>query len=131
MNKTAFTGALLAGLAVAAGAFGAHGLQRLTAEEPILHTYQTAVQYQFWHAGAILLAALFYREQQSSFFRWAANCFLGGIAAFSGSLYLITYFRLLHYTIGGWGMITPLGGLLFILGWIFFAAGLLKHEGSN
>lgn len=130
-NRVLFTGALLAGLAVAAGAFGAHGLQRLTMDERILHTYHTAVQYQFWHAAAILLAGLFYRQQPKRCFKWAANCFMGGIAGFSGSLYLITYFKIQQLPVGWWGPVTPLGGLFFMLGWVLFAWGLLKQEGSN
>lgn len=130
-DRVLFFGALLAGLAVAAGAFGAHGLQQLTNDEQILHSYQTGVQYQFWHAGAVLLVGLFNRQQPMRFFQWAAYCFLGGIAGFSGSLYLITYFKLQQWAIGAWGMVTPLGGLLFILGWTLFAWGLLKQKGSN
>ena len=74
-----FLASLFAATAVAAGAFGAHGLQRLTAEATVIQTYQTAVQYHFWHAIALLLAGLLapYGKPQLNY--WARQSFLAGL----------------------------------------------------
>lgn len=107
------TGAVLAALAVAAGAFGAHALRaRLSPSD--LVTFETAVRYQMYHAlGMIAVALLAARGQAAEPSGW---CFLAGTVLFSGSLYLLT--------LGGFrwmGAITPLGGLAFILGWVLLA----------
>ncbi|HEY1215640.1 MAG TPA: DUF423 domain-containing protein [Bryobacteraceae bacterium] len=116
MNWTA-TGAFLMALAVALGAFGAHGLRnRLDAYS--LSVYEKAVFYHFIHALGILLVAVLARTgtfplvSQS---RVAWLLFLG-IIIFSGSLYAlaISGIRML-------GAITPIGGLCFIVGWLLFA----------
>lgn len=108
-------GAVLAGIGVTLGAFGAHALEaRLTAER--LATFETAVRYQMLHALAILAAALLGGERAVL----AGLLFVVGIALFSGSLYLLvlTGVRWL-------GAITPLGGVAFIAGWgVLALAGL-------
>ena len=100
-------------LAVAAGAFGAHGLQhRLDAHG--LQTFETGARYQMYHALAIGLAAFAIRGNAAA--RGAAILFLAGIVLFSGSLYALalTNARAL-------AMITPFGGLAFLAGWIALA----------
>jgi uncharacterized membrane protein YgdD (TMEM256/DUF423 family) len=124
-------GATLAGLAVALGAFGAHGLQQLTQEEKIIQTYQTGVQYQLWHAIALLIVGLPFFANRVSYFKWAGISFITGILFFSGSLYAITYLRLHQLPVGWWGPVTPLGGLFFILGWILLAIAFFTNEKSN
>ena len=124
-------GAALAGLAVALGAFGAHGLQQLTQEEKIIQTYQTGVQYQLWHAIALLIVGLSFVANRISYFKWAGISFLTGILFFSGSLYAITYLRLHQQPVGWWGPVTPLGGLFFILGWVLLAIAFFTNEKSN
>lgn len=102
-------GAALMFLAVGLGAFAAHGLKSRLSPE-MLAIFETGVRYQAYHAlGLLLLAAL--RGPNK-----AGWCFVGGIALFSGSLYLLalTGERRL-------GMITPSGGVLFLLGWALFA----------
>lgn len=100
-------------LAVAIGAFGAHGLKgKISAD--MLAVYSTGVQYHFYHTLALLAVALFMSATAPS--RWLSlSCtfFLIGIVAFSGSLYWLA--------LGGpkWlGPITPLGGLCFMVGWV-------------
>jgi uncharacterized membrane protein YgdD (TMEM256/DUF423 family) len=107
MNWT-IVGAVLGFIAVAAGAFGAHGLKGvLTAER--LETFEVAVRYQMVHALAILLAGLLGAPQ-------AAWCFFVGVLIFSGSLYLLVA------TDQRWlGAITPIGGLCFLAGWLALA----------
>jgi len=108
-DSWARAGAALMLLDVALGAFGAHALKsRLTPE--MLAVFETGVRYQAYHAlGLLLLAALRGPDK-------AAWCFVGGIALFSGSLYLLalTGERRL-------GMVTPVGGVLFLAGWALFA----------
>ncbi len=109
MNDWTRVGAVLMFLDVALGAFGAHGLKdRLTPE--LLAVFETGVRYQAYHAlGLLMIAALRGPDK-------AAWCFLGGIVLFSGSLYALalTGVRWL-------GAITPVGGLLFLAGWLLLA----------
>lgn len=105
------TGAILAGLAVAAGAFGAHGLKDALAETGQTANFETAVRYQMWHALALLLCAALARNGARC--AGAAWCFGVGTVVFAGTLYGIA--------LGGpkWlGAITPIGGTLMIAGWV-------------
>lgn len=122
-------GTLFAALAVALGAFGAHGLQKITSDEKLIHGYQTAVQYQFWHALALLFTGMLYEKLDTRLMKWAARCFIGGIILFSGSLYLLTCLKIRESgLIKIAGPITPLGGLLFITGWLLLLAALWKKK---
>ena len=98
---------------VAMGAFGAHGLKAvLTAE--MLAVYKTAVDYQMWHALGLGLIAVFRQQFSASILlKWAGWLMFGGIILFSGSLYLLAILNIKWL-----GMITPLGGVAFILAWI-------------
>ena len=105
-------GALLAALAVAAGAFGAHGLKKvLTAEQ--LSIFDTAVRYQGMHALALLAAAWSADRWPGKLPVAAAGLFSVGVLLFCGSLYLIVLFG-----VRGIGLLTPLGGLALIGGWL-------------
>jgi uncharacterized membrane protein YgdD (TMEM256/DUF423 family) len=112
-------GAILAGLAVGLGAFGAHAL-RARLEPRSLEIYETAVRYQMYHAFAMLAVAWLLSRNIPG----AANAgwaFLTGILLFSGSLYLMA--------LTGWswlGPITPLGGLAFLTGWGLLALAAAK-----
>lgn len=119
MNKTFLTaGALLAGIAVIGGAFGAHFLkERLTPES--LQTFETAVRYQFYHALALLAAGMLYKEFSNKWIKLAGNFFIAGIIFFSGSLYGLCAAPAIKWL----GPVTPLGGLCFILGWGLLALG--------
>src|SRR5437588_5047545 len=81
-------GTLLGGLAVALGAFGAHGLKRIVGAETVA-VYQTGVQYQMYHALALLLVAILSDRLMNNFVQYAGFFFLAGVVLFSGSLYLI------------------------------------------
>ena len=118
-------GAVLGALAVAIGAFGAHGLQgRVTPE--LLAVFEVGVRYQMFHALALILLGLFAGREASSTLPVgvapAAVLFLFGVVVFSGSLYLLVL------TGARWlGAVTPLGGVAFIVGWGMFArAALLR-----
>lgn len=105
-------------IAVALGAFGAHGLKSQVGPEAVAQ-WQTGVQYQFYHGfGLVLLAALGGRLPQKRI-RLIGNLFVAGILLFSGSIYLLATRDILG-TQGltpVLGPITPLGGLCFLAGW--------------
>lgn len=118
-------GALLGGLGVALGAFGAHGLQNATSDEKVIHVFQTGVQYQLYHALALLATGVLFERLPNKFIKWAGNLFIGGIILFSGSLYLLTFLKIQDSSLTKVaGPITPLGGVLFILGWVFLLIGV-------
>jgi len=109
-------GAINAALAVAAGAFAAHGLRERLAPRA-LEIFETGARYHMYHALAMVLCALV----ATSGARTAGWMFQGGIAVFSGSLYALalTDVKVL-------GAITPLGGLAFLAGWIWLAVSALR-----
>jgi uncharacterized membrane protein YgdD (TMEM256/DUF423 family) len=110
--------ALLGGLAVALGAFGAHALKQLLPEQA-LGAFETGVRYQMFHALALLAAGFLYHLKPGKWILYAGRFFIAGIVLFSGSLYMITLLKL-NETIGtgGLGLITPVGGLLLMAGWL-------------
>ena len=121
--------ATFGGLAVASGAFGAHGLEGLTKDQKILHGFQTAVQYQMYHALALLAVAMLYEKFPSRRLKWAATCFITGILLFSGSLYLLTFLKLQESSAVKFvGPVTPLGGVFFIAGWLFLLLAAIKRK---
>ena len=118
MNRGIFrAGCVLAGLGVLLGAFGAHAL-RDRVSETSLAVWETGVQYHLVHALAVLLVAL--ARPRGRVGAAAGPLFMAGIVLFSGSLYalVLTSTRL-------WGAVTPVGGVLFILGWLALA---VAHE---
>jgi uncharacterized membrane protein YgdD (TMEM256/DUF423 family) len=122
------TGAVLSGIAVILGAFGAHGLQKVTADEKIIHGFQTAVQYQLWHSLALMLTGILYSGAFSlKWLKWAGICFITGVWLFSGSLYLVAILKIQDSAVSSiMAPITPVGGLFFILGWVMLVMSALK-----
>lgn len=113
-------GAILAAFGVGAGAFGAHGLKdKLTPE--YLAVFETAVRYQMYHAFALITVGLVAMRVESTALKVAGIAFLVGILLFSGSLYTLV----LSGT-KAWGMITPVGGLSFIFGWVALAVAVIR-----
>jgi uncharacterized membrane protein YgdD (TMEM256/DUF423 family) len=126
MKLFLITGTILAGLAVALGAFGAHGLKKLVDAETVA-IYQTGVQYQMYHALALIALGILAQRIENTWINYAGFFFIGGIVFFSGSLYLLSSFKAMNKTVPSFVYpITPLGGILFILGWIFLLFALLK-----
>ena len=113
-------GAILAFVAVAAGAFGAHALKD-TLGEARIDVFKTGAQYQMYHALALLAVGLAAFRWDSGFLDAAGWLFVAGIVLFSGSLYAlaITDVKVL-------GAITPLGGLCFLIGWALVAVAALR-----
>ncbi len=121
--------AIVGGLAVAIGAFGAHGLERITNDNKILHGFQTGVQYQMYHALALLAVAILYNELPANWMKWSGICFIVGIILFSGSLYLLTFLKIQGSTAVKFvGPVTPLGGIFFITGWLCLLLAALKKK---
>ena len=119
-------GTILAGLAVALGAFGAHGLKKIVDAETV-SIYQTGVQYQMYHALALLLLGILADRMSNTLINYTGFLFIAGIVLFSGSLYLIASLKAMNKVISpGIGLITPIGGFLFILAWILLLIALIK-----
>ncbi|CZF85051.1 hypothetical protein GCE9029_04782 [Grimontia celer] len=119
-RQYASLGCVFAGIAVALGAFAAHALKaQLPAYE--LSIIEKGVQYQFWHALALLALGLWYRTQPQRLLSIACGFIVVGILCFSGSLYglALTDWRWL------WP-ITPLGGTCFLVGWLLAAVSLWR-----
>jgi uncharacterized membrane protein YgdD (TMEM256/DUF423 family) len=111
-EKVLKTASVFGVLAVSIGAFGAHGLESILIENNRVETFETAVQYHFYHTIALLIVAVLLQNKASKFLNWAAILFSLGILLFSGSLYILA---LSNFTF--LGAITPLGGLCFIAAW--------------
>ena len=121
MNQrtTLTTGIALAGLAVAIGAFGAHALRPLLEEHARVDTFELAVRYQFYHSFALFFCGMLMQHFPSRHINRASVCFAAGIIIFSGSLYVLSLSG-----IGVLGAITPIGGILFIAGWLLAYLGI-------
>ncbi len=120
-----FWGAANAALAVAMGAFGAHGLKAALAPD-LLAVYQTGAQYHIFHALGLLLVGVIANHRPGALVTWSGWLIFAGILLFSGSLYVLA--------VSGdrWlGIITPFGGTAFIAGWVLLAlAGLKRPSGA-
>ncbi|HUP14052.1 MAG TPA: DUF423 domain-containing protein [Niastella sp.] len=123
------TAAILGALAVALGAFGAHGLKKIVPPETVT-TFETGVRYQFYHVFALLAVAILFGSFPGKNLQYAGVCFILGIVLFSGSLYVLTALQATK-TVGlrGIGAITPIGGVFFIIGWIFLFLAVLSKKG--
>ncbi|PCJ51131.1 MAG: hypothetical protein COA74_01340 [Gammaproteobacteria bacterium] len=122
MTKLFFmTGTLGGFFSVALGAFAAHGLKaQLTAQ--LLVTFKTAVEYQFFHSLALILIALVLTiKPKTQYLNIAGWAMIIGMVLFSGSLYALAITG-----IKSLGMITPLGGVAFLIGWLAFTLGIWK-----
>ena len=116
--------AVLGALAVALGAFGAHSLKQYVPVETI-STFETGVRYQFYHVFALLMVGVLQERFPGKWIRYAGYCFLIGILLFSGSLYLLTFFKATDLIgMSGVGIITPFGGVFFMVGWICLLVGI-------
>jgi len=116
-------GAVCAFVAVAMGAFGAHGLKSVLNPDR-LAVFQTAAHYQMWHALGLIAIAYAHplMPMADKLLRWAGWLMFTGIVLFSGSLYLLVLLNL------NWlGMITPFGGASFLAAWLLLAFSAHRH----
>lgn len=110
-------GAILGFLGVAFGAFGAHGLRSRLSPD-MLAVFETGVRYHMYHTFAVLVvAAAIGHIGRAPLLVVAGWLFAAGILLFSGSLYALAL-----TSVGTLGAITPIGGLLFLIGWVCLAA---------
>ena|SRR6218665_2704761 len=131
--KQLITIGILGALAVALGALGAHFLKSkidtglITADQ--LNGFDTGVKYHMYHTLAMLIIVLLKNQYSSRALTLAYGLFLGGIVLFSGSLYFLCTRQLLGME---WlkflGPITPLGGILFVAGWLCLAASAFAKK---
>ncbi|WP_227370507.1 DUF423 domain-containing protein [Halomonas sp. M20] len=115
---TALSGFIL----VLAGAFGAHGLEGRVSER-LLAAFETGVRYQAWHTLAILAVLIWRQRQPLRGQKLVMGLWGAGMVLFSGSLYLMTLTG-----IRALGMITPIGGVLFLAGWLMLAWASWRNQ---
>lgn len=108
-------GALLGLLAVVFGAFGAHALKKSMSPE-LLQSFETGVRYQMYHA-LLLLVLGFNLGFTTPLETTIAYCFIGGTVLFSFSIYVLTYLASRGRKIPLLGLVTPIGGMVLVLGW--------------
>jgi len=122
MGKTILmTASVLLALAVALGAFGAHGLKSQLSTG-MMQTYKTGVEYHFYHALGLLFIGILAVSFPSELIKWSAILMVAGIILFSGSLYVLVL-----TDIKWLGAITPLGGLSLIAGWILLFLAVWRN----
>jgi uncharacterized membrane protein YgdD (TMEM256/DUF423 family) len=131
MNKLFLMFASIAGAAaVLSGAMLAHRLKSSMSASS-LEVYETAVRYQFYHVFALLTTGILSERFPGSWMNFAGTCFIAGILLFCGSLYMISALITCGNTVPvALGILTPLGGAGFVLGWIFLTIAILKGRNS-
>lgn len=131
MHKPALlSGSFFAMLAVITGAFGAHYLKTIFTPE-LLASFETGVRYQFYHAMALLLTGMLAGQMHSKLLVRAVYFFIAGIILFSGSIYLLCFLKS-NQVIGvqGIGILTPIGGLCFITGWLLLLMSIWSNKSN-
>jgi uncharacterized membrane protein YgdD (TMEM256/DUF423 family) len=115
-------------ISVILGAFGAHALKELIPEKT-LASFHTATTYMMTHAIAIFIVGMMYRHYKNKTMIWSGNFFVMGIIMFSGSIYLRIVLSFLGYEkLDIINIITPVGGLMFILGWLMLFISIPPRE---
>jgi len=115
-------GAILGGLGVTLGAFGAHGLDDYLTETGQATNFETAVRYQMYHALALVLVGVLAERRAARWLTVAAWCFLLGTLGFSGVLYALVFTQVRTL-----GAVVPIGGVLLIIGWAALALAAATH----
>lgn len=128
VHKTAIVMAIIfAMLGVIIGAFGAHKLKEVITDQNLLSSFETGVRYQFYHALALGFAGILFAFFPNTYINYAIYCFIIGIILFSGSIYLLVLMKSTQdIGLGKLGLITPIGGLVMIVGWVLLLIGVLK-----
>jgi uncharacterized membrane protein YgdD (TMEM256/DUF423 family) len=124
-RSTLLFAAVFGVLSVSIGAFGAHGLKNILMQTGRAETFELAVRYQFYHTFAIFFSGILMFNLKNRALHFASLFFVLGIVFFSGSLYVLSL------TGKTWlGAVTPLGGLLFIIGWCLVVYSVWKDVRS-
>jgi uncharacterized membrane protein YgdD (TMEM256/DUF423 family) len=125
MKNSVLIGAYSMALAVLLGAFGAHGLKSMVSEYSV-EIFNKGVYYQVIHSLGILISAFLLKSEKS--LKTLRILFLSGIIGFSGSLYLLTFSDSLPHLLKQIaGPITPIGGVFFVLAWVYMARSFQKE----
>lgn len=115
-RKVISTAAILGMVAIILGAFGAHALKKvLTLDE--LSTFETGVKYQMYHALFLLFVGLSSMAEKTK--KGIAVLIVTGVVLFSGSIYILATKNISGIDIKAFGIVTPIGGLLLIVGWFW------------
>ena len=117
------TALLLSAFSVILGAFAAHALKK-NVDAGSVSIFETGVRYQFYHAFAILISGILYKEFNQKIILKAYYSFLIGVLLFCGSLYVLTIMSDYSWI----GIITPFGGLSFIIGWCLLFYAVYKQS---
>lgn len=120
------TAAILGAVTIMIGAFGAHGLKDLIDEKSLV-SFETGVRYQMYHVFALLILG-FATAISLNTQKWVFRFFIFGILFFSGSIYLLTLNQFLPLDAKTFAFITPIGGLLLIIGWLRLAYGVIVNK---
>lgn len=128
MNKSGLQiAAIIGAIGVVLGAWGAHGLKKVITDQELIASWETGVRYQMYHAIMIAVVAILQSYFQSKNLQYAIWSYLIGIILFSGSIYTLVLLKgTQNIGLGGLGMLTPIGGLFLILGWLLIFFGLKK-----
>ena len=116
-------GLISAALAVGLGAIGSHALDDLLIANDRMDTYGTAVDYHMFHSIGLLIIASLIKVYTIPFLKTSGILMAAGIVFFSGSLYLLSVTNLTF-----WAYFTPLGGLMFIVAWLFPVFGIILKK---
>lgn len=125
-NFTLIFGVIYGMLAIILGAFGAHALKKVLSVER-LDGFETGVKYQMYHALLLLIIG-FSLKMETNPEKWAAYCLIVGTFLFSGSIYALSLQNLWNYNAKFLGPITPIGGLLMIVGWGLLGVQFFKMK---
>lgn len=127
-RQALIAGTLFAMLSVILGAFGAHALKAVLTED-LLRSFETGVKYEMYHSLALLAVGIAYAHKPHKFLRIASVLFILGIILFSGSIYLLVALKSNgQIGLGGFGILTPIGGVLFIIAWLLMLLSFLKKD---
>lgn len=130
MNKTIFATGVFFGLtAVLLGAFGAHGLEKMI-DAKAVESFETGVRYQMYHALFLMILGgcnLLAYERKKTVYYFIA----GGVVFFSFSIYLLAMDELLGLDFKKLALLTPLGGILLVTGWLLLGIRVLRQKPSN
>ena len=113
-------------LAIVLGAFGAHALKSVLPAEKLI-SYETGVRYQMYQALALIGIYVISQKEDVKQFKIAALLMFYGVVLFSGSIYILSFKDILHIeSLKFLGPVTPIGGFIMILGWVYLLIGALK-----
>ena len=125
-KKIVVTGAVLILIGIILGAFGAHSLKKVVDSSQVL-SFETGVRYQIYHGFALIILGV-NADRLLINSKWVIRFILLGVVVFSLSIYLMVMQGPMGLSLKFLGPITPIGGLLMVLGWVIFIKNLLLQK---